>query len=55
MQEDARRREGVHKLDPNSVVTGRAGHVHDGGENGVNDARGALWYAQSDAPEKLSV
>jgi hypothetical protein len=27
-----------------------AGQVHNKGENGAADARGALWYKQSNAP-----
>ena len=55
MQEDARRREAEHNLDPNSVATGKASQVHDGGENCAANARGALRYAWSDASEKLGV
>ena len=45
----------MHNLERAASWTEGAGQVQNGGENGVNDARGALWYVRSEVPEKLSV
>jgi hypothetical protein len=45
----------VDNLETGRVVTERVGQVHNEGENGAADARGAFWYVRSNNPEKLSV